>query len=752
MSALKAIQSRRTMPQSTVDRALEFINQNLQVSHISTPEVGRAMLASESINDNTRHAMESAYNELSTSLESMVQELFGDGKGIALVTEAQRDAASVAGLIAGDSRGFLSRPVTMQRVANEANTTLVMQDYANDAVDVRKVSAEAYDDRENRNAAAYSIVYNMQAARQDEFGETFFPTIVVSPDNVGFDIVARLMSVYNDVQRNISGELTNFNKVNLIRAIANPYIIQNEQTRIIPVYRTQSTANFVAAAVVPTYNYDLEGTSIPTAPLLMGAKFDLLALSQTDQLLASGVMDQTDSIDPHIVLSNLYLTVTSGGTTPTTDVIALPTQNIPLSEFTYSTQNNYRVQTLNFQSTAVLLKSNTKNVDGTALQTLAAVAANSYTVRLNVSVTGSVNIETGETSVYGNSVSVYQITDASGNQVDLTTGNGLAIVTAVATGGKLAGYDLKAFRTNMNRRQRGQIVDVTYYTQRYNVPLRSPITALRPVNSVDATDAPYIQTLITATRVRLSNQAVTQLIESAQNLAAYVDARSAMGDTQGDTDPDTLGIGRFYVRPVYDQETVDMAYSLDSVTSSERAADIQAVLVNKVRDHAYRMYRDSEYMAAADALAGGKAPVPTVIIGTDPVLARYLTVTGDLRTLGGEFNVRVVSTLDERVQGKIFVTFGVFDESRNTAPHPLNFGNLAWSPELVLTVQITRNGAISKETVVQPRFRFVTNLPVMSVLQVQNVPAVLNKQPIEFATVSAPVAPANPTDVSVNYF
>jgi hypothetical protein len=173
-----------------------------------------------------------------------------------------------------------------------------------------------------------------------------------------------------------------------------------------------------------------------------------------------------------------------------------------------------------------------------------------------------------------------------------------------------------------------------------------------------------------------------------------------------------------------------MSAIVDSLTSTSRVEDLQNAIINKIRDHAYRLYRDSEYKAAADALNGGISPVPTVIIGTDPVLARYLTVTGDLRTLGGQFDVRIVSTLDHRVSGKIFITFGVFDENRNVEPNPLNFGNMAWSPELTLVLPISRDGQISREIAVSPRFLHVSHLPIMAVLTVENVPDVLNKVPL----------------------
>jgi hypothetical protein len=81
------------------------------------------------------------------------------------------------------------------------------------------------------------------------------------------------------------------------------------------------------------------------------------------------------------------------------------------------------------------------------------------------------------------------------------------------------------------------------------------------------------------------------------------------------------------------------------------------------------------------------------------------------------------------------MTFGVFNEQRNTAPNPLNFGNMVWGPELVMTANLSRGNTYSKETVVQPRYAFVTHLPVMTTLIVNNIPNVLSKVSINFKTV-----------------
>lgn len=696
---------------STLNKMVGMIQESLNYSQIGGVEVARAALSMESVRDEQIHALASATNDLSVTLESIASELgFADR-----LTRAQIDAATAAGIMAADVPGFLTHKVDFPTVATEGMA--LVPAFGDDVVANRAFGLEAYDERENRNATVYSVAYNMQAARQDEFGETHFPTITVTPDNVGFSVTVRMMMVYNELQRNISGALDRFDKKNIIRAIADPTILKNEQTRIVPVYRPQSAHNFVDPALIAPRTISLEGEAITTAPLAVGKKFSLLGVSQTDALLANGVQDMTDTIDTAIKLTHLHVQVGQ-------DVLSFDVSNLPLSEFSYSPQGNYRLMVLNFDTTSVLVNKNTKRADGSPLTTLAAIAANDLIVRLNLTMSGSVNIELGDTSVFGNQPNVHTVQNAAGELLDLASAPASDLVTAFENA-KIIGYDLKAYRANVNRRQRGQLIDVTSFTQLYNVPLLAPITALRPVTSDGQTDTSDLQALVTATRIRTSNSAVGALLEASRQLREYVDARDVIG-----TGPDVLGVGRFFVRPTYHEDTIDMNLVVDSIKSHERAADIQAALVSKVRDLAYRMYRDSEYKAAADALAGGLAPVPVVNIGTDPVLARYLTVTGDLRTLGGEFECRIVSTLDRRVAGKIFLTFGVYDENRNVAPNPLNFGNMAWSPELTLTVPITRNGGISKETAVQPRFRFLVNCPIMAVLDVTGIQDVLNKVPV----------------------
>jgi hypothetical protein len=702
---------------NTTDQLLVQLRNTVIGGNMIPSDAGKLMFSMESAQEHQVLSMESASDNLEVAFESMQNELFSNDRGSLdprnKLTAAQKIAGAIGGFI-GSNPSSLLRKKSLDPIIATEGMVVVNGGSNSDGMSERAFGLEAYDERENRNATIYSIAYNMQSARQDEFGETFFPTITHTPDQVGFGVTIDQLMVFDAVQHKIDGNVTDFQKKYLLRAVADPTILKKEATRVIPAVRPQNLAHFVSPTIVAPATIVVEGQSIITAPLVIGKEMNLIALGQTDSLLATGVMNSTDTLDTAISLKNVYVKFGN-------DILRFDISNLPLSNFTYTPQSNYRNMMVNFETTSVLINNKTKQADGSALVDLAPIVVGNNVVRLNMKLSGSVNIETGKLSVYGNAVSTNQIQDSTGQILDKTVAPAAAIVAKLDIG-TIEGYTVSAFYTNLNRRQRGQLIDVTRFTQLYNIPLRSPIATLHPSVVDSATDSSDVQALITATRIRVSNEAVTALLEATNTLSQYVDAADSVGEG-----PDILGIGRFLVRPVFYQENLDMDLIVDSLRSAQRAEDMQASLVNKIRDHAYRMHRDSQYQAAANAINGGIAPTPTVIIGTDPVLARYLSLTGELRTLGGEFDVRIVTTLDVRVQGKIFITFGVFNEQRNTAPNPLNFGNMIWSPELVMTTQMSRENTISKETIVQPRYAFITHLPIMTLLTVDKVPDVLNK-------------------------
>jgi hypothetical protein len=674
-------------------------------TRVLSPGLASLAIATESISQNDAQQLSTAVEELNATLQEI-----GQVEGNAF-SDANMEAAQAAGILATDPSKAFSAPIGTP-VSSE-NSVVVATEGISDGMSKRSIAVEAYDESNNRNASVYSIAYNLTASRQDEFGEAFFPTITVSPDSVGFAVNVRLIQVFNDFKRNISGALDNYNKINIIRGLADPTVLKNELTRAVPVHRAESVANFVAPGDVPPSALVIDGESITTAPLRFGRKFSLIALSQTDALVANGLMDATDSIDPGgLSLRAVYAKIGD-------NVLKFLTKDLPLSQFVAAPQGNHRQMNLMFTTDALLMNNQTRRADGNALNgalQAGAVTAN-LIARVSVTVSGSINVETGETNVAPlGGLTVVAVRDASGEVLDHTVaGPALDFAAAIEAGG-LIGYDLHAYRANQNRRQRGQLLDVQYFQQVYTVPFRAPITALKPVNTDATGEASDLAALITATQVRTSNAAVAQLLNTATVLKGFTDSREGVA-------PNILGVGRLLVKPTFIETPLDMATAIDSVKSHERAVDVQAVLVNTVRDMAFRLWRDSEYQAAASALKGGVAGTPTVIIGTDPILARYLQIDGDLRTAGASFEVKVVATLDERMKGRIVVSFGDF--SNVSEPNPLHFGCMAWKPELTVVLPISRGGSTSKELTVQPAFMHITNLPVMGVIEVSNLENVI---------------------------
>ncbi len=688
---------------AAVDQVTAVINQSMRSSDAKT--LARVSLATENFSETEARDLEEASNNLFASLES----LFSGSKAL---KGYNATTGTMAAIMAGDPMKYVSTPVSRQ-IVQTRDTVAVENYFGNSNQEKLSPIFEQYDDRDNRNVVTYSSVYNA-GINQDEFGEAYFPTIPVPPDNVGLAVTARLIQVYNDKTRDATGNLTNFEFRNIIRAPIDPTILKSELTRIVPVYRaggaTDSTKYF--STVVPAAPIVVDGESITTAPLKCGTTFDLLGISQTDSMLASGLNDATDAVDPSASLQSLYVKLDH-------DVVKFNVKNIVTSNFVASPQGDNRLMVLNFQAT-LAINAKTTNADLTPLVDLATVVTNKLLVKVSLNVSGNMNLgQQTPCTVFGNTVTVQSVQNQDGELLDLTASPASDVVAAFRNA-TIDSFDILAYRANTNRRNRGQLIDTRYFTQVYNLKLHSPLTVLRPVTSDGQTDTSDLTSLVAATRALVSNRAVDRMIEVADLLREQTDAR----DLDVMTVP-ILGQGRFYVKPTFLEANLDMAVEINSLRSADRAIDTQQLMINKIRDMAYRLYRDSGYGVALDSVYGGAAPIPTVIIGADPVMARYLSLDGELRTLGEKFGCKVVTTWNELWTGKISIAFGIFDGESEAKPNPLHFGNLGWKPALTLVLPIARNGQISKELCVQPCFDHIVNTPVLGMINVSNIESVI---------------------------
>ncbi|MGC3005581.1 hypothetical protein ACPF8X_46140, partial [Streptomyces sp. G35A] len=134
----------------------------------------------------------------------------------------------------------------------------------------------------------------------------------------------------------------------------------------------------------------------------------------------------------------------------------------------------------------------------------------------------------------------------------------------VVKSGKIIGYSLFGYRSNLNRRSNGQFVDVTKEQQTWTIQMRSPLNTIHPANT-DATDASDVQRLVTATNAQTTNAAVTYLLQTRDTFRQFRDVRDAEGEA-----PALFGHGRHYVRPTFLEGEFDVTKVTDSVQSHKR--------------------------------------------------------------------------------------------------------------------------------------------------------------------------------------
>jgi len=593
-------------------------------------------------------------------------------------------------------------------------------------------AVEAYDQVALQETAVYTALFNMRHGNQSEFAEAFFGTVLVNTDQAGYMVSMNVVSVYDEVRRHISGRTTDFRRRNIIHAMRDPEILSNDQTLNVPVHRTESAALFAPISEVPVRDQMVGGQIVKTSALRFGQEFDLLAISQTDALIETGVLDSTDALDSAQWLQTVYLKLSSGGTT---EVLPIRVKGLPQSNFTAPQQGNYRRLILDFQTEAPRLSGSNLTVQKAESTLLEPLRTGKLSVRLKFSVNGSLETERGLTTLSANNVRVARIFDENGDTVALSDPSVADIITLIESG-SLAYFDLYGYRTDSNIRQRGKLLDNTYNRQVFPVHLRTPITVPRPQSEAEQNDASDVAALLSAAAVITTNAAIDKLFETSVLMKEHAAAREKFGVA-----PTVIGIAYGPVDLFYEEADINIDSEMGNLTSAEKAEDLRMTMINRIRDVAIRAYRESGYQQAADARAGGRAPKPTVLVGTDQVVGAWLFVQGDTRLMGDEFNYKVVTTPNEKMDDTIFVTFIDETDAKSGKPNPMTFGNMGYRPEIVVNLPIHFNGANSRQLSVQPAFSHNVNLPVLAKFTVKGLSAAL--------AVRTPLAvDANTTDVT----
>ena len=223
---------------SLITDIMSLSKTNLESNKLTNNQnVGTFILSSESLDGATREHAESTLNSIIAGIDdSITAAVASNNLSTEELTLRMNAASKIAGLavnpnIARESLGKL------KKVDADKGAVVVNDNSIVDVVFQGELSTEAFDDQAINNAIYYSVAYNFAAARQDAFGEAFFPTIVVDPTQSGILVETEVISLMSEIERSIDGtpNKKSFNKKVITKAIYDSELLDNNRNKVVPV-------------------------------------------------------------------------------------------------------------------------------------------------------------------------------------------------------------------------------------------------------------------------------------------------------------------------------------------------------------------------------------------------------------------------------------------------------------------------------------------------------------------------------------
>lgn len=184
--------------------------------------------------------------------------------------------------------------------------------------------------------------------------------------------------VLNQVRHSLSGQVTEYDRRNIIDAFIDYTVLADEITNIIPNLCVEvdgagkpigdnNTQFFVPN--FPSEEVVTHGVTIQTAPLKMGVNVDLKGISQNAGLNIGGQLDQNDSIDPAINLTTLVFSI-GDENVKGDNLVEIPVDGLQYTTFLQTGQGQARRVECQFRSDDIVLTGETLNALKAATRTL----------------------------------------------------------------------------------------------------------------------------------------------------------------------------------------------------------------------------------------------------------------------------------------------------------------------------------------------------------------------------------------------
>ncbi len=631
--------------------------------------------------------------------------------------DAQIEAAQYGILLDQDPLSVLKQKRSVPHVDGKLVAVESGMFGESDLYDMPVVANEAFDGQIVASNTPYSFGVNLVMAKQDDFVETIYPTLVLKPGVSGCAISTTVEKIEGQFLRsNSKADRLKRKSTSLVKALIDAdSVLAGEKTRLIPV--VSATNNDV---LIPAYSYgtDITGEAITTAPLKVDTDIPLMGVSQTAAQLGEGVRDNTDALDDTLVLEKLFYKLDDG---TDSSVHSFDVSGFTSARWVPTAAGNSKDVALNFVTDAFTIDTtNTKQLDGTASVVLTNLSIPNHKIQVRAVMYGNGNTNIGDVTVTQGKLELVSIKDSAGNVIPTTDATYTA-VKAIIDGMVIEGYTLEAYVTNSNLRNIGYILSSETITTVYSVSYRTPISVLKPqIHAADTdNDGNKIKSFGNQSRAMSTVLGINKLIKYAGFL------RSSMENGADLTMTELAGAAKDLVNPYYAIKTVDLETSVDSINSKDLKDNVGGALAAVIGNAVNEMMDESGYLDAFENTQNGIGAKPTIIIATDRKIKNILTNANNPISLGDSVNVKVVSTGSKLFTNKIMImpTTGKKD------PSALNFGFRAFIPTPTVEIKRSVNGTSINALYNQPCFEFINLLPVLTELDVTGFEAVTKKLP-----------------------
>lgn len=704
-------------PRSIGALAAQLVTKHQNGDITLSAESAGHLMSMESLDNSSAAALKSD----ARSIQNVLQQVFSgavDQEGNPVeISPVSLEAATIGLMGCGDLRNF-HRQTTDVNVSTEGADYVAIPGLgSNGSCDYTMnqdlvLGLEAFETKDLTVIAAYTAGWNIGATRQDSYAEAWYPTHVMNADQTALDMKVPRLLLFKGSRRNASADALDWQMTNALEAFRNHTLVETKSTELIP-YVTQANADkFIDAALVAPSTILVDDVQYVTAPLALDKNIDLVQVSQNPGLI-SGEPNHTDQLDSQAGFSALYLKI-SNKAGDQVSTIKYNTKGFNNSWFVKSPTDDWMKFQVSFAHQELVIDGDTKSVANAAIPALAALKAAGYRIRLDLFVNGTLNLQTGHIRLTGKNVDFLKVTDADGKVMDMASGAIKAILDDLVV--TVEAFDPIARRTNSNKRTRGLLMDRNVKIDRYPIPVGAPLSANAPYAD-EGFDSQALDTLIQLTNIRNSLTAVTRQLNQLESLEQYCKANKdvAAGERQA---MDIEGAGRWLVTPFFERVQLDLYAQVQSLKSQDRTVDVSSVIVNVIRDVAYRMMRDMNYLPVLQTYTQGADKAPRLLLGTDLILPQYIQVQGDPRTMGIGMEFEVVSSPDTRLENKII---GAFSRKGRVGPDLLSWGTHLWMSEVVQLGPVARDGTNIRELQVQPRNLHAHFLPGGFIIEITNL-------------------------------